>query len=203
MKALDGPESTYAPAKRAWLKVKKDYLASAAGDTLDLVVLGADFGQGKRAGAYGGFLLACYDPDSERYEAITKCGTGFSEADLKQLYEVLQPLIIDTPRSDYLVPNSGTTDAWFSPKLVFEVRCADLSISPLYKAAVGKVDTEKGIALRFPRFVRLRDDKAAEQATSADQVAEMYRKQAVVASAVQSAAKLTGKKRKREDEEDS
>lgn len=150
---------------------------SGVGDSLDLVVIGAFFGKGKRTSVYGAFLLACYDPDDEVWQAICKIGTGFSEEQLSQLYYVLHPTEV-TGAKGYYVMGDAKPDVVFEPKTVFEVLTADLSLSPVYSAARGLINNEKrGVSLRFPRFLRLRDDKSAEEATSAEQVADMYRAQ--------------------------
>ncbi|KAF6788178.1 DNA ligase [Colletotrichum sojae] len=183
VKMLDGSESGYEPSKRSrnWLKIKKDYL-SGIGDSLDLVVLGAYYGKGKRTSVYGAFLLACYDPSSESYETVCNIGTGFSEAVLEELHKQLSDIVIDRPKPFYAHSSGGQhqPDVWFEPRYVWEVKTADLTLSPRYKAGCKEgVDPggEKGISLRFPRFIKVRDDKKPDEATSSRQVAEMYRKQ--------------------------
>ncbi|GES66415.1 DNA ligase [Aspergillus terreus] len=188
VKMLDTEESGYEPSKRSrnWLKVKKDYL-SGVGDSLDLVVLGAYHGRGKRTSVYGAFLLAAYNASTQTYETICNIGTGFSEADLEELHKELSPLVIDRAKPFYshsTVPKDQP-DVWFEPRLVWEVKTADLTLSPRYKAAadefVGTTGGAKGVSLRFPRFIKRRDDKKPEQATTTRAVAEMYRKQEAVA----------------------
>ncbi|EEY22587.1 DNA ligase [Verticillium alfalfae VaMs.102] len=183
VKMLDGTESGYEPSKRSrnWLKIKKDYLAGI-GDSLDLVVLGAYHGKGKRTSVYGAFLLACYNPSGEVYETVCNIGTGFSEAVLEELHKQLSEIVIDRPKPFYSHSAGGQhqPDVWFEPRCVWEVKTADLTLSPRYKAGAKEgVDPsgEKGISLRFPRFIKIRDDKKPDEATSSRQVAEMYRKQ--------------------------
>lgn len=182
VKMLDTDESGYAPSARSrnWLKVKKDYLSSV-GDSLDLVVLGAYYGQGKRTSVYGAFQLACYNSSKETFETVCNIGTGFSEAILEELHSKLKDYTIEKPKPFYahsLVPKDQP-DVWFEPRFVWEVKTADLTVSPRYKAgaeALGEAGG-KGISLRFPRFLKEREDKKPEQATESRMVVEMYQKQ--------------------------
>ncbi|KAJ8110925.1 hypothetical protein OPT61_g6362 [Boeremia exigua] len=181
VKMLDGPESYYEPSKRSqnWLKVKKDYLAGV-GDSLDLVVLGAYYGKGKRTSWYGAFLLACYNPSIEKYETVCNIGTGFSEAILEQFHKQLSEIVIDRPKPFYThsTGNKDQPDVWFEPRFVWEVKTADLTLSPRYKAAAAEVSGGgKGVSLRFPRFIKEREDKKPDQASSAKAIAEMYQRQ--------------------------
>ncbi|XP_013165316.1 PREDICTED: DNA ligase 1 [Papilio xuthus] len=175
VKALHGERAHYDIARRSrnWLKLKKDYL-EGGGDSIDAVVIGAYRGRGRRAGRFGGFLLACYDPAGERYQTLCKIGTGFSDRDLDAFTEQLQRHVIDAPRNYYSYETSQAPDVWVEATCVWEVRCADLSLSPAHRAALGLIDRDKGVSLRFPRFVRVREDKRAEEATSAEQIARMY-----------------------------
>ena len=116
------------------------------------------------------------------YETVCNIGTGFSEAVLAELYEALSPLVIDRPKPfyDHSQGKNDQPDVWFEPRFVWEVKTADLTLSPRYRAAAsefGGDGVHKGVSLRFPRFIRIRDDKKPDAATSSRQVAEMYRKQ--------------------------
>lgn len=181
VKSFSSKDATYEPSKRSrnWLKVKKDYLSGGVGDSMDLVVIGAYYGRGKRTNVYGAFLLACYDPETEEYQTICKIGTGFSDENLQAFYDTLKAHAIEAPKRFYCIGENGAKpDVWFEPKVVWEVKCADLSVSPKYMAGVGRVDPNKGISLRFPRFMRLRDDKDPEDATSSEQISQFYFDQA-------------------------
>eukprot|EP00514_Thraustochytrium_sp_LLF1b_P007215 CAMPEP_0184536894 /NCGR_PEP_ID=MMETSP0198_2-20121128/16706_1 /TAXON_ID=1112570 /ORGANISM="Thraustochytrium sp., Strain LLF1b" /LENGTH=750 /DNA_ID=CAMNT_0026930113 /DNA_START=103 /DNA_END=2355 /DNA_ORIENTATION=- len=181
VKAIKGPESFYQPARRSlnWLKLKKDYMNGLA-DSLDLVPIGAYYGKGKRTGTYGAYILACYDADNDEYQSVTKIGTGFSDKVLEEFSVFFREQVVESKPRNYNCIMEP--DVWLNPVQVWEVRAADLSISPVHRAANGLVDETKGIALRFPRFLRIRDDKKCEDATNSSQVADMYTSQSSVQS---------------------
>ncbi|CAM9507581.1 unnamed protein product, partial [Sphacelaria rigidula] len=164
--------ASYEPSKRSlnWLKLKKDYLQAdggGVGDSLDLVPIAAYLGKGKRTGKYGAYLLACYDQELDQYQSVCKIGTGFKDEELLKFWTELKEHTVETRPNYYNVADSLAPDVWLQPKKVWEVKCADLSKSPVHRAAIGK--DGRGISIRFPRLLRERDDKDPEQATSSDQ----------------------------------
>ena len=168
--------ATYEPSRRSlnWLKLKKDYLAEG-GDTVDAVPIGAWFGKGKRTGRFGNFLLAIYNRDTEEYQTLCKIGTGFSDQQLEDCYNALSKIKIDRKPQYYDVDTEKfSPDVWFKANQVWEIKAADFSISPVHSAARGLVDASKGISLRFPRLLRVRDDKTAEESTEPDQIRDFY-----------------------------
>jgi DNA ligase 1 len=169
------PAAGYQAGARGWLwiKLKRDY-RSELSDTLDLVVVGALAGRGRRAGIYGALLLAAYDPGNDRFQTVCKCGTGFSDAELAALPQRLAPLARDEKPAR--VDARRHADVWFEPAVVVEVLAAELTLSPTHTAAWGLLKEDSGLALRFPRFTgRWRDDKSPEDATTVTEVVDLFR----------------------------
>ncbi|MFY9932942.1 MAG: ATP-dependent DNA ligase [Streptosporangiaceae bacterium] len=169
-----GPESVYQAGARGWnwIKLKRDYRTELS-DTVDLVVVGAFAGRGRRTGVYGAVLLAAWDPAAGLFRAVTKCGAGFSDADLATLHERLAPLA--RPGRPARVDARQQPDVWFEPRLVLEILSAELTLSPNYTAAWGRIAEDAGLAMRFPRFTgRWRDDKAPEDATTTDELVSLF-----------------------------
>jgi DNA ligase-1 len=170
-------DSVYQAGSRGWLwiKYKRDYRSEMT-DSVDLVIVGAIHGRGKRAGTYGTYLLAAYNPDEDVFETVTKVGTGFTEADLEKIPKLLKNHKIDykNPR----VESSLDVDVWFEPAVVIEIRGAELTLSPVHTCAMNVIRQRSGIAIRFPRFTgKYRVDKSAEDATTTEEIIEMYRNQ--------------------------
>ncbi|KAK4039182.1 hypothetical protein C8A01DRAFT_47319 [Parachaetomium inaequale] len=184
--------ATYEPDKRldAWLKVKKDY--SSSFDTLDLIPIAAWHGQGRKAKWWSPILLAVRNEETGCLEAVCKCMSGFTDAFYKANRE-----FYDNGEDGGEVRNTharkpgfveygggGVPDVWFEPGEVWEVAFADVTVSPTYTAAIGLVAEDKGLSLRFPRFLRKREDKGVEEASTSAFLAALWRKQEAKVPAV-------------------
>jgi DNA ligase-1 len=170
-------DSVYQAGARGWLwiKYKRDYKSEMT-DTVDLVVVGAFHGRGRRAGTYGALLLAAYNQDKDTFETVTKCGTGFTDEDLAKLPKMMEKHKISHkhPRVQSIID----ADIWFEPEVVIEILGAEITLSPIHVCAMDVIRKGSGLAIRFPRFTgNYRIDKAAEDATTTNEIVEMYHKQ--------------------------
>ena len=170
-------DSAYRAGARGyqWIKYKREY-RSEMNDTVDLVVVGAFHGRGKRGGLYGALLMATYSSETDRFETVCKLGSGFDDATLAALPERLDRhrLSQKHPRVD----SKMNADVWFEPAAVLEVLGAELSLSPIHTCAFGKVREDAGLAIRFPRFTGVfRDDKGPRDVTSSQELLSMYEAQ--------------------------
>ncbi|KAI0892349.1 ATP-dependent DNA ligase [Annulohypoxylon nitens] len=199
--------ATYEPDKRldSWLKVKKDY--SSSFDTLDLVPIAAWHGQGRKAKWWSPILMAVRNDATGSLEAVCKCISGFTDAFYKankKFYD--DGSGEEAPEENATEPNKDgdddteeadaqkyknirktkpsfieyygpEPDVWFEPQEVWEMAFADTTLSPTYTASIGLVSQERGLSLRFPRFLKKREDKGIEEASSSEFLAGLYRKQ--------------------------
>lgn len=170
-------EAPYKAGNRGfdWIKYKTDYNAEMV-DSMDLVVIGAFRGRGRRAGWHGALLMAARDPATDTYQSVCKLGTGFDDETLIGLRDRFAEHESQEKPSN--VESEMVPDTWFHPATVMEVQAFELTLSPTHRAGWGVIKDGAGLAARFPRFSgRWRDDKSPEQATTVDELVSMYRLQ--------------------------
>jgi len=158
-----------------WIKWKKEYISELS-DTLDLIVIGAFSGRGRRSGTYGALLCAAYNYDEDIFQTVCKLGTGFSDEQLRNLPKKLEDVKVDKRPARVAVAKEMKPDFWFTPKYVLEILGSELTKSPVHTCN-WNVEEKQGLALRFPRFIRWREEKSPEQATSSKEILQMYKGQ--------------------------
>ena len=164
-KKIDG---IYQPGARGWnwIKYKRSY-SSKINDTIDCLVMGYDFGKGKRTDfGMGAFLVGVLDKDKDAFVTVAKIGTGLTDEEWKELKIKSLELRIKNKPANYLVDKLAECDVWIEPKIVVEIRADEITKSPTHTA---------GLALRFPRLERFRDDKKPEDVTTLEELQHMTR----------------------------
>lgn len=181
LKVLDAPYRAGARGSN-WLKLKREY-QNELGDSLDLVVIGAFFGKGRRTGRYGTLLLATYNQENDTFESICKVGTGFTDENLDQFYQILSDKV--TLKKNPRIESGMVADVWFEPELVIEIVASEITLSPVHRTARDTVRKGSGLALRFPKFTgKIRTEKAPEDASTDQEVITLYRNQRKVTQGV-------------------
>jgi len=161
-----------------WLKLKREY-RNELGDSLDLIVIGAYFGRGRRTGLYGTLLLATYNPEKDNLPSICKVGTGFTDESLDQLYQILSNKV--TLKKNPRIVSEMEADIWFEPELVLEIVASEITLSPIHKTGLDLIRKSSGFALRFPKFTgKIRYEKAVEDASTGEEVFALYKRQSKI-----------------------
>ncbi|MBI5123034.1 ATP-dependent DNA ligase [Candidatus Roizmanbacteria bacterium] len=166
-KKIDG---IYQPGARGWnwIKYKRSY-SSKINDTIDCLVMGYDLGKGKRTDfGMGAFLVGVYDRDKDQFVTVAKIGTGLTDEEWKELNLKSKIQMTKSKPNNYLVDKMMECDVWISPRIVVEIRADEITKSPTHTA---------GLALRFPRLERFRDDKTPQETTSLKEVEKMFKSQ--------------------------
>ena len=155
-------EANYQPGRRVtggWLKVKPVM------ESLDLIITGATWGTGKRTGRLGSYILSCRDPDTGKFLECGMLGTGVKEKKTNpEDFTLLEMTKLLKPYVDFEKGN----EVKIKPKVVIEVAYEEIQKSPTYSS---------GWALRFPRFLRVRWDKSAEEADDLERINKLYEMQ--------------------------
>lgn len=146
----------------AWLKLKPVL------ETLDLVVVGGLYGKGKRAGFFGSYLLAALDKGTGRFKTISKCGSGYTDEDLKELTKMFKKIQLNKPHPE--VDIEIDCDAYFEPRVIFETAFEEIQVSPAEKHT-------SGLGLRFPRFIRVREDRRPQEAATIKEIMRLFEAQ--------------------------
>lgn len=184
-KKLDG---VYQAGARGWnwIKYKRSYSGKLT-DTIDAVVMGYDFGQGKRAGfGIGDFLIGVYDEKEDMFKTIAKIGTGLTDEEWREVQKKGQKLKVRKKPARYDVDRGMECSVWMTPKMVVIIKADEITLSPIHTAGRVMKSTKSGnaqevktpgYALRFPRLVDFRDDKKPEDTTTLSEIRKMYNMQ--------------------------
>jgi len=152
-----------------WVKYKKTTEEGVA-DTIDCLVMGVNRGKGKRAGfGVGAFLVGV--AEGEKFVSVSKIGTGLSDEQWRELNERTERLKVGKPPAEYQVDKNLIPDVWIKPSLVVEILADEITKSPVHSA---------GLALRFPRLIRFRDEKGPKEVTSLEELKQLFEMQKIL-----------------------
>lgn len=163
-KKLDG---VYQAGARGWnwIKFKRSY-SSKIDDTIDCLVMGYDYGKGKRTDfGIGAFLVGIYDDKNDRFLTAAKIGTGLTDDEWKQLQAQSTKLKASQKPALYEVNDAASCDVWVKPGIVMEIKADELTRSSVHTAKY---------ALRFPRLQRFRPDKRPEDTTTLKEYVKLF-----------------------------
>ena len=168
-------DSVYQPGNRGFLWIKlKSLERGKMKDSIDVVIIGGYWGRGRRKGVYGTLLGAVYNPENNKFEALTRIASGFTDEIMDDLLERMKEF--ERYKKPTNVISTEEPDIWFEPKVVIEIIGDEITISEKFDAGKSS-ESKTGYSIRFPVFVRFRDDKSSLQITTTQEIKNFYYEQ--------------------------
>jgi DNA ligase-1 len=170
-------DSVYQAGARGWIWIKFKRSYQKMRDSIDVVVVGAYMGHGRRAMTYGALLCAVLNRNEGTYETICKLGSGFTDDNLKDFISKFEEIKRETKPIQIKTLIKPEPDIWFEPKFIAELIGDEITLSGVHPAGFGVIRANSGLAIRFPRFIRWREDKSLEDITTTEEIIDMYKRQ--------------------------
>lgn len=166
-------DSFYQPGKRGWLwiKWKKEY-AEGMRETFDVTVVGSYYGRGKRKGLFSALLCAVYNKGEDVFETFTKVGTGFTDEDFRTIQRKLKKHQVKEKPKRVRLKKAMEPNEFYEPAMVIEIMGSEITRSPSHTAGE---ENGRGLALRFPRFLNIREDKGPDEVTTVEEINSMLK----------------------------
>lgn len=161
-------ESIYQAGNRGFIWIKlKGLEGGKLKDSVDVVLIGANFGRGRRKGVYGTYIGAVYDPENDKFEAFTRIASGWTDEIMETLMNEMEPYKISRKAPDVICDD--IPDQWLEPEIVIEIIGDEITVSDKFSSL--------GYSMRFPVFQRLRPDKGPKDVTTVKEIIELYKTQ--------------------------
>jgi DNA ligase-1 len=136
-------------------------------DTIDVVLVGAFYGKGRRTGVYGTYIGAVYDPENDNFIAFTRFFSGLTDELSDSLTKEMEKFIVEKKPKNVICEDKP--DIWLNPEVIMEITGDEITISDKFATL--------GYSLRFPVFLRLRPEKSPKDITTIEEIKELYETQ--------------------------
>ena len=175
-KTLDN-DSEYNPGLKSlnWIKINKGFYKPDL-DSLNFVIIGAKYGQGESRRIFSCVLLACYNEETDNYEALVLTHGALKERQLGELYYYLQDYIIQYIPSNYKLGNYQP-DVIFYPKVIIKCKSFFVCLNPNSAVGFNLIADNMGLSIRFPKINKIREDKKISQICTTEKMVNLYETQ--------------------------
>ena len=158
-------DSIYQAGNRGFIWIKlKGLEGGKLKDSVDVVLVGAFYGKGRRTGVYGTYIGAVYDPVNGKFVAFTRFFSGLTDELSDSLTKEMEKYKIEKKPKNVICED--IPDVWFDPEVVIEIIGDEITVSEKFPTL--------GYSMRFPVFQRLRPEKGLEDVTTVEEIKRLY-----------------------------